>query len=274
MSDEWTRPLTVDEMYGDWDVEWDDAMALTDVSLEPRSSMSILDNVGALDPDEHTVVLDIGGRDGKFALPMAERFGCRVIIVDPIEGNLDFARSDSAEHAAGHLIDLAQGTINDIPLGDDTVDIVFSRDMLGHVGDLDGALAECRRVLKPGGAMVIHEVFGTDLLEPLERARMVADLAMVDERLDVDLFESNVTSAGFTISDVEVIGSEWMEALLERENGERRLLQAARMRRNQDQIVEKVGVIPYRVMRSNTTYTIYRMIGKLEERIYTLHRSR
>ena len=270
MSDEWTRPITVDEMYGDWDVEWDDAMALTEVSLDPRSSMSILDNVGALSPDADTVVLDIGGRDGKFALPMAERFGCRVVIVDPVEPNLDFARSDAAEHAAGHLIDVAQGTINDIPIDDDSVDIVFSRDMLGHVADIEGALAECRRVLKPRGAMVIHEVFGTEHLEPRERARMVADLAMVDERLDVDRFEADVTAAGFTISDTEIIGSEWMEALLEREDGERRLLEAARMQRNRDAIVDRVGVLPYRVMRSNTTYTIYRMIGKLEERVYTL----
>ena len=121
MRDEWTRPITVDEMYGDWDVEWDEAMALTDVSLDPRSSMSILDNVGALDPDEHTVVLDIGGRDGKFSLPMAERFGCRVVIVDPVEPNLEFARTDAAAHGAGHLVDIAQGTIDDIPLEDDRV---------------------------------------------------------------------------------------------------------------------------------------------------------
>ena len=48
---DWTRPITVDEMYGDWEVDWDDAMALTDVSLDPRPRTSILDNLASLAPD-------------------------------------------------------------------------------------------------------------------------------------------------------------------------------------------------------------------------------
>ena len=35
-------------------------------------------------------------------------------------------------------------------------DAIFARDMMGHVEDLDGALTECSRVLRPGGAMVIQ----------------------------------------------------------------------------------------------------------------------
>lgn len=61
-----------------------------------------------------------------------------------------------------------------------------------------------------------------------------------------------------------------MESLLEREDGERRLLRAARLRRAKDAIVARVGVAPFRVMQANNLHTIYRMIGKLEERIYSL----
>jgi hypothetical protein len=61
-----------------------------------------------------------------------------------------------------------------------------------------------------------------------------------------------------------------LESLLETDDCEKRLLRAARMRRSKHDIVAKVGVVPYRVMQANNLWTIYRMIGKLEERIYTL----
>ncbi len=214
--------------------------------------------------------MDIGGRDGTAGLEIAERFGCRVIVVDPVQLNIDDALSAVAGHESGDLVDVHSGTINQIPLEDDTVDVVFSRDMLGHVEDLDGALTECRRVLTPSGSMLVHEVFGMSLLESEEKARLCADLASVPDRLSVEIFEDSVREAGFAIQAIDVIGSEWLETLLEREDGEKRLLRAARMQRAKDEIVAQVGVIPFRVMQANNLWTIYRMIGKLEERVYTL----
>ena len=270
VTDEWTAPLTVEQLYDYWDVDWDDAMALTDRSLDPRPSSAIFDILATLGPRSDDVVLDIGGRDAEHGLIIAERFGCRVIVVDPAQENLDLGTESIAEHAHGERVEIHQGWINDIPLADDSVDIVFSRDMLSHVEDLDGALAECRRVLTSSGSMLIHQTFGTPLLEPAEKARLCADLATVPERLSVDIFENAVDRAGFTIEAMDPIGPEFLEALLEREDSEKRLLQAAHMRRAQDEIVSVVGVAPFRVMRANNLWTIYRIIGKLEERIYSL----
>ena len=270
MTGEWTEPLTVDQMYGYWEVDWDEAMAWTDRSLDPRPKTSIFDTLAALGVGGETVVLDIGGRDAADGLEMAERFGCRVIVVDPAQENLDDGQRAISEHACGELVEIHQGTINEIPLEDDTVDVVFSKDMMTHVEDLDGALGECRRVLTPGGSMLVHQVFGTPLLEAAEKARICADLATVPERLSVETFEASASEAGFAIQEMDPIGSEWLESLLEREDGEKRLLRAARMRRAKDHIVAQVGVVPFRVMQANNLWTIYRMIGKLEERIYTL----
>jgi len=270
MEDGWTAPLTVEQMYDYWDVDWDEAMALTDRSLNPRPKTSIFDTLSTLGLNDRDAVLDIGGRDAADGLAMAERFGCRVVVVDPAQENLDDGRRAIARHAHGDLVEIHQGVINEIPTDDDIVDVVLSRDMMTHVEDLDGALAECRRVLKPSGSMLIHQVFGTPLLEPEEKARICADLATVPERLSVEIFEDSVRRAGFTIQAVDRIGSEWLESLLEREDGELRLLRAARMRRAKDDIVERVGIAPFRVMQANNLWTIYRMIGKLEERLYSL----
>jgi len=268
--DEWTAPLTVEQMYDYWDVEWDEAMALTDRSLNPRPKTSMFDTLSTLGVGNKTVVLDIGGRDATDGLAMAGRFGCRVIVVDPAQENLDDGRRAISGHSHSAFVEIHRGTINEIPLGGDTVDVVFSRDMMTHVEDLDGALIECRRVLVPSGSMLIHQVFGTPLLEPAEKARICADLATVPERLSVEIFEESVRRSGFTIQAIDSIGSEWLESFLEREDGEKRLLRAARMRRARDEIVANVGVAPFRVMEANNLWTIYRMIGKLEERLYTL----
>jgi len=270
MADEWTTPLTVEQMYGHWDVDWDEATALTDRSLDPRPKSSIYDTLSTLGLTKGDVVLDVGGRDATDGLAIAERFGCRVIVVDPVQANLDDALHAIASRDSGDLVEVRRGTINQIPIEDDTVDVVFSRDMLTHVADLDGALMECRRVLIPLGSMLIHQVFGTPLLEPAEKERICADLATVPDRLSLEVFEEAVRRAGFTIRAMDRVASEWLESLLEREDGEKRLLRAARMQRNKDGIVAEVGVAPFRVMQANNLWTIYRMIGKLEERVYSL----
>ena len=94
MADEWTAPLTIEQMYGDWEVECDEAMALTDRSLNPRSKTSIYDTLSALAPSlgDGDLDLDVGGRDATDGLAIAERFGYRVIVVDPVQLNLEDAR--------------------------------------------------------------------------------------------------------------------------------------------------------------------------------------
>lgn len=73
-------------MYREWDHEA--AVELLERSLHPRSSSSILDTVASVCIGAEDVVLDIGGRDGRHALLMTERFGCRVVSVDPARANI------------------------------------------------------------------------------------------------------------------------------------------------------------------------------------------
>ena len=133
MADDFSTPLTVEQVYGDWGIEWEDAVALTDRSLGPRPRTSMYDTFGTLGLTERGYVLDIGGRDAAQALDLAERFGCRVLSVDPVQANVDSAAERIAGHEFGHLVETGLGSITDIPAPDDTFDAVFSRDMMGHV---------------------------------------------------------------------------------------------------------------------------------------------
>lgn len=267
---EWSKPMTVDEMYGDWDYEA--AVGLLERSLDPRPAKSIFDTVESLGIGADDAVLDIGGRDGSHGLVMAERYGCRVVSVDPATANVEDGRRNVADHEYGHLVDIRQGSMEQIPCSDGEFALVFSRDMLVHVADLKRGLAECRRVLKPNGAMVIHNVFATDLLEPREAERLYADLAIVPDRVSVADFEASVGPAGFAVESLEMIGSEWYEASQEAGTAPNYALQLSRLRRAKDDLLAEVGEMPYRIMYGNALWGIYLLIGKLETRLYVLRR--
>ncbi len=267
-SEKWSRPITVEEMYGDWD--WEAAVAAVDRSLDPRPSSSIIDMFGALGPEPGDFVLDIGGRSARHGLEMASRFGCRVMSVDPSEANIAEGNVAISEHEAGHLVEAVLGTIEEIPVADDTFDFVFARDMFAHVVDADRALAECARVLAPGGLMLFHQVFATDLLEPIEAAQVFGHTAAVPERFSVEGFERAALGAGFHIDDVDVVGSEWYEASQEAGTAPNYLLQVSRLRRNKEALLDEIGEVAYRVVYGNALWSINQMLGKLESRVYTL----
>jgi len=271
MIEEWAGPVSVEEMYGEWDYEA--AVEVLGRSLDPRPRTSLMDTIDSLGLDESNFVLDIGGREGRDCLTIAERFGARCMSVDPVAANMKRGREIAAGHEYGHLVDLELGVIEDIPAPDGHFDLVLSRDMLGHIGDLDGALAECSRVLTAGGAMVIHEVFATPLMEPRESAMLCAYTASVPDRMSVAVFETAVAAAGFSIESLDMVGSEWVEASQEAGTVPNYLLQVARLRRARDQLVADLGEVPYRVMYGNALWSIYQLIGKLESRVYVLRRS-
>ena len=97
---------------------------------------------------ERALVLDIGAGTGGFVAACLERdHTCKG--VEP----WDQARSTAV--AIGRQLDLPMdivpGSAEDIPYPSDTFDLVHANSVMEHVADLDHALAEIFRVLKPGG---------------------------------------------------------------------------------------------------------------------------
>src|SRR5206468_2210122 len=98
------------------------------------------------------VIADVGCGTGWYAAGL--RRACRdlpgVLIVgaDLSTGMLESARAAGA----GPLV---QADASVLPLADDTVDVVVTRGVLHHLPDPAAALAEWRRVLRPGGAVVV-----------------------------------------------------------------------------------------------------------------------
>ncbi len=269
---EWNDPVTVPEMYGEWGIDADAVHAALGQSRDPVAASSLYETFGALGIGAGDTALDIGARDARYSVELAERFGCRVVAVDPIDVNLRDARAAVAGHDCRELVEIREGSIERIPAADGEFTAIWSRDMLNHIEDIDPALGECVRVLAPGGAMLVYQTFATQLLEPAEAQRIYADLAIVPERMSVAGFEEAVARAGLAVESVEIVGSQWREAW--EEDGShrttRQLLHAARLRRKRDDLVAELGEVPYRVELANALWGVYQMIGKLEPRVYVL----
>ena len=259
-----------EELWGKPCPEFDEALQR---SLNPRTTVVLYDLFGELVVGAGDLVLDIGCRDAGHAIELAQRFGCRAVAVDPFPLHLERAEEEVAKAGLGDRITLRSGSIEAIPLGEASVDSVWCRDMLNHV-DLREGLAECARVLKPGGTMFVYQTFATEGLEPKEADRLFRSMAIVPQNMDPAFFESSVRSAGFEIARREVIDSEWWEASIERGDPElaNSLLYVARLRRREEEFVGRFGRERYEAVLGGELWGIYQMLGKLCPTVYVLRR--
>ena len=137
----------------------------------------------ALRPGE--AVLDIGAGPGFLAVEMAEETGPdgRVVGVDPSESMLAIARR--RELAPGSApVEFAQGGALELPFADASFDVAVSTQVLEYVEDVPGALREARRVLRPGGRLLILDTDWDSIVwHTTDRARMERVLVAWNEHL-------------------------------------------------------------------------------------------
>jgi len=118
--------------------------------------------VRALDPKPGDRVLDAGCGYGFHAVRLARR-GLRVTGVDFSDVALGRARETVARFGLENFIHLEQGSLLALPFPDGTFDHVSCWGVLMHIPDLETALEELARVLRPGGRMAIGENNGRSL---------------------------------------------------------------------------------------------------------------
>ena len=218
--------------------------------------------------------MDLGCGEGQHSLNLAERFGFAVQGVDPVSRHMDLANealADAAKQkpALSKLVRFALGTAESLPLEDASIDLIWCKEAL-YFFDLDKAFAECRRVLRAGGYMVIYNMFNGDRLEPREAERQwTRDVVLANA--DHKHVEARIVGAGLQIDECIVLASEGGEHAQE-ERGEpgRRLLHAARLLRAPERYIARFGQTAYDIMLGDCFWHIYRMIGKLSARVYVL----
>ena len=95
---------------------------------------------------EPRLVLEVGPGQGELAEQVQHELGARVVAVDQSERMVELTRERGVEAVVGD--------VQDLPFRDGIFDCVLAAWMLYHVPDLNQALRQIRRVLRPGGRLV------------------------------------------------------------------------------------------------------------------------
>ncbi|WP_326764109.1 methyltransferase domain-containing protein [Streptomyces sp. NBC_01591] len=176
-----------------------DRVAATDLGRSYKKHM--LDELG-IRPGETVLDLGCGPGTDLGALAEAVTQTGTVIGIDHDRATVDAARDRTAERGN---VTVRMGDMHDLPLPDRTADRARTDRVLQHVADPVGALREARRVLRPGGRLVMGEPDWETLTvdhpdSGLSRAytQYVADEAVHNARIGSQLARL-ATGAGFAV---------------------------------------------------------------------------
>jgi len=147
---------------------------------------------------EGEVVLDLGSGAGIDVFLAANRVGPagKVIGVDMTPEMLARAK-ENADKGGYTNVEFRKGEIEDLPLGDGTVDCVISNCVINLSVDKDRTFGEAFRVLKPGGRLMVSDIVLTKALPKEIVASVEAYTGCVSGAVLVDDYLSAIKKAGF-----------------------------------------------------------------------------
>jgi ArsR family transcriptional regulator len=102
------------------------------------------------------VIADLGAGEGAFALLLAER-AAKVIAVDTSAKMIEVGRELAARHGVKN-VEFRLGDMEELPIEDASVDLVFFSQSLHHALHPERAVQEAARILKPGGRVVVLDL--------------------------------------------------------------------------------------------------------------------
>jgi arsenite methyltransferase len=148
-------------------------------------------------------VLDLGSGGGIDVLLSARRVGPagRAYGVDMTDEMLELARANQRE-AGVENVEFLKGTIEDVPLPGDSVDVVISNCVINLSGDKPAVFREAARVLRPGGRFAVTDVVADDDMDEATRRDMQQWTGCIAGALTEDQFRRELEEAGF--SEIEI----------------------------------------------------------------------
>ena len=150
------------------------------------------------------VVLDLGSGGGIDVLLSAKRVGPtgKAYGLDMTDEMLALA-NENKQKSGLQNVEFLKGEIEDIPLPENSVDVVISNCVINLSADKDRVLKEAFRVLKPGGRFAVSDVVTRGELLPEIRKSVLLWVGCIAGALDENEYRNKLVSAGFENVEVE-----------------------------------------------------------------------
>src|SRR5262245_10672961 len=148
-------------------------------------------------------VLDLGSGGGIDVLISARQVGPtgKVYGLDMTDEMVALARENQRKAGATN-VEFLKGTIEAIPLADNSVDVIISNCVINLSNDKDAVLREAFRVLKPGGRFAVSDVVVRDEVPADVRRSMELWVGCIAGALEEREYAAKLKAAGF--GDVEI----------------------------------------------------------------------
>ena len=184
-------------------VGWDSA-----VSLGCGNPLLLAD----LQPGD--VVLDLGSGGGLDVLLSARRVapGGHAYGVDMTDEMLAVANQNK-EKAGVENATFLKGTIENLPLPDDAVDVIISNCVINLAEDKSAVIREAFRVLKPGGRFAVSDIVELRPLPPVVKEKLEAWAGCIAGTIPVEDYRQILVTAGFEAPDIEITNEQGVSGL-------------------------------------------------------------
>ena len=158
--------------------------------------------IAGLQPGE--VVLDLGSGGGIDCFLAARQVGPegRVIGLDMTPDMIKLARSNAKKMGVTN-VDFRFGEMEEMPLPDESVDVIISNCVINLSPDKDAVFGEAFRVLRPGGRLSVSDIVVDGDLPDFIRAQLDAWAGCIAGALDGGVYLDKIGAAGF--EQVEVL---------------------------------------------------------------------
>jgi arsenite methyltransferase len=155
-----------------------------------------------LNPGE--TVLDLGSGGGIDVLLSARRVGPtgKAYGLDMTDEMLALA-NENKRRAGVANVEFLKGEIENIPLPDNSVDVVISNCVINLSADKDRVLREALRVLKPGGRFAVSDVVTRGEMLPEIRQSVLAWVGCIAGALEENEYRAKLVAAGFERVELE-----------------------------------------------------------------------
>jgi arsenite methyltransferase len=149
-------------------------------------------------------VLDLGSGAGADVLISARRVGPtgKAIGLDMTGEMLELARAN-AQEAGLENVEFLQGYIEELPLADESVEVVISNCVINLSADKPKVIAEAARVLRAGGRLAVSDVIADPEMDEATRTDMAAWTGCVAGALTEAEFRAALQAAGFEQIEIQ-----------------------------------------------------------------------
>jgi arsenite methyltransferase len=169
-----------------------------------KASLGCGNPTALIDLRHGETVLDLGSGGGIDVLLSAKRVGPagKAYGLDMTDDMLALARENQRQAGVTN-VEFLKGEIENIPLPDNSVDVIISNCVINLSADKDRVLREAFRVLKPGGRFAVSDVVVRGSVPEAVRKSMLLWVGCIAGALEEREYIAKLTSAGFEDAAVE-----------------------------------------------------------------------